>query len=45
MGICLPGGNGDQPVLWSDEDLLPEYAWYLANWRKPDLARGEFETE
>ena len=32
MGICLPGGGGDQPILRVESiDLLGRYAWYQAN--------------
>ena len=31
MGIRVPGGGDDQPILWSLEKLLGQYAWYLSN--------------
>ena len=31
MGICVPGGGDNQPILWSLGELLGQYAWYLTN--------------
>ena len=39
MGIRLPGGNGDEPVLRGHDDLLEHYAWYPANSGDPCMAR------
>ena len=31
MGVCVPGGGSDQPLLRRSKELLGRYAWYMQN--------------
>ena len=44
MGVRLPSGSGDQPVLRRERGLLGQYAWYRELERR-GVAGGQFEAE